>query len=139
MPIQTRSTHTVRVVTVATAIAAALLVWLIAGPVAGVEVAVRSGQGTQDIGAVHVVVVTAFAGLAGWALLATLERRAGDPIGVWTVVAVVVLLLSLVGPLGASTVGAALTLVALHLVTGVVLFVGFRRSAVSLPTGTTPH
>lgn len=131
MPVQTRSKRTRRALTVAATAAAALLVWLIAVPVAGVELIARSGGGTQEVGGAQVAMVTVIVGLAGWALLEVLERRVANPARRWTAIALIVLALSLAGPLGTSTVGAALTLVALHLVTAAVLIVGLRRSAVA--------
>lgn len=129
MPAHTRNKSAARALTVAGAAVAALLVWSIAVPVAGVELLARSGSGTQEVGGGQVLVVTGIVGLAGWALLEVLERRAQNPIRTWTIAALTVLALSLVGPLGASTSGAALSLLALHLVTAAVLIIGLRRSA----------
>ncbi|MET7335830.1 DUF6069 family protein [Nonomuraea sp. NPDC005650] len=108
--------------------AAALAVWALAVPLAGTILTVRMGAGTQTVGPVSVVVASLVAGLAGWALLAALERWAPRPGRVWTITALVVLALSLTGPLG-SAVGAAATLVLvlLHLVVGAVLVPGLAR------------
>ncbi|MFI6743052.1 DUF6069 family protein [Nonomuraea sp. NPDC050451] len=108
--------------------AAALAVWALAVPLAGTALTVRTGGGTQTVGPVSVVVASLVAGLAGWALLAVLERRAARPGRSWTITALVVLVLSLSGPLG-SAVGAAATLVLilLHLVVGAVLVAGLAR------------
>ncbi|MEU8316055.1 DUF6069 family protein [Micromonospora sp. NPDC048887] len=118
-----------RLLTVLAATAAALLGWVVAVPVAGVELIARSGSTDQRVTPVAVVVSTLLAGLAGWALLAVLERLTGRARSAWTVVAVLVLLVSLLGPLGGGVGGAAkLTLVALHLVVGAVLITGLRRT-----------
>lgn len=116
--------------TVIGAPAAALAVWALAVPVAGTALTVRMGDGTQSVGPVPVVVASLLAGLAGWALLAVLERFASRPGRIWTIVALVVLALSLLGPVG-SGVGtvATLVLVLLHLVVGAVLVPGLARSA----------
>jgi Family of unknown function (DUF6069) len=71
--------------------AAALAVWALSVPVAGRALTVRMGGGTQSVGPVSVVAVSLLAGLAGWALLAVLERFASRPDRIWTIVALVVL------------------------------------------------
>ncbi|QLQ36004.2 DUF6069 family protein [Micromonospora robiginosa] len=121
-----------RLLTVLAAIAATLLGWAVAVPLAGVELTARSGGGgEQRVTPVAVAVSTLLAGLAGWALLAVLERFTGRAGTVWTVVAVVVALLSLLGPLtGGVGRAATVTLVALHLLAGAVLVPGLRRTAV---------
>ncbi|MGV9384094.1 DUF6069 family protein [Nonomuraea sp. NPDC003707] len=114
--------------TVIGAPAAALAVWALAVPLSGAALTVRAGGGTQTVGPVSVIVASLVAGLAGWALLAVLERRAARPGRVWTITALVVLVLSLFGPLG-SAVGLATTLVLmlLHLVVGAVIVAGLAR------------
>lgn len=108
--------------------AVALAVWALAVPLAGVTLTVRQGDGTQTIGPLLVAVVTLLAGLAGWALLAVLERWTARPARTWRIVALVVLAVSLLGPLGGA-VGAAATLVLLllHVAVGAVLVVGLVR------------
>ncbi len=64
----------------------------------------------QEIGIVSVIAVTALAGLAAWGLLALLERVTANGKTIWTAIAVVVFLLSLVGPLG-NGVGTSSTIV----------------------------
>ncbi|MEU7714777.1 DUF6069 family protein [Micromonospora chalcea] len=120
----------VRLLTVLAATVATLLGWVIAVPLAGVELSARTGSDVQRVTPVAVAVSTLFAGLAGWALLALLERLTARARPVWTVVATLVLLVSLLGPLGGG-VGrpATLTLVAFHLVAGTVLITGLRRAA----------
>ncbi|MFD8559583.1 DUF6069 family protein [Streptosporangium canum] len=114
--------------TVVGAPAAALAVWALAVPVAGTTLTVRMGAGTQPVGPGSVLVVSLLVGLAGWALLAVLERFASRPGRIWTIVALAVLVLSLFGPLG-SAVGIAtmLVLVLMHLVVGTVLVLGLAR------------
>ncbi|MGI5493677.1 DUF6069 family protein [Microtetraspora malaysiensis] len=107
---------------------AALAVWALAVPVAGTALTVRMGDGTQLVGPVLVAVTSLLVGLAGWGLLAVLERFASQPGRIWTIVALVVLALSLFGPVG-SAVGTAamLVLLLLHLVVGAVLVLGLAR------------
>ncbi|MFG1616065.1 DUF6069 family protein [Nonomuraea wenchangensis] len=117
-----------RILTVAGASAAALAVWVLAVPVAGITLTVRMGAGTQLVGPGLVLVASLLAGLAGWALLAVLERLASRPGRNWTVVALVVLVLSLLGPVGGAAGAAALLVLALmHLVVGAVLVLGLAR------------
>lgn len=119
-----------RLLTVLAATVATLLGWTVAVPLAGVELAARSGGVEQRVSPVAVAVSTLLAGLAGWALLALLERFTGRARTVWTVVAVLVLLLSLLGPVSGGAGGAATpTLVVLHLLAGAVLVPGLRRTA----------
>ncbi|GAA3587651.1 hypothetical protein GCM10022419_082400 [Nonomuraea rosea] len=114
--------------TVVGAPAAALAVWALAVPIAGNTLTVRMGAGTQPVEPGSVLVVSLLVGLAGWALLAILERFASRPGRIWTIVALAVLVLSLLGPLG-SAVGIATTLVLvlMHLAVGTVLVLGLAR------------
>ncbi|TDD19183.1 DUF6069 family protein [Nonomuraea diastatica] len=117
-----------RPLTVIGASAAALACWVLAVPVAGIALTVRTGGGTQQVGPAAVVVASLLAGLAGWALLAALERFASRAGRFWTIVALVVLALSLLGPLGsAADATARLVLVLLHLIVGAVLIPGLAR------------
>lgn len=119
-----------RALAVLAATAATLAVWVAAVPVAGMDLVARNGGTEQSVTAVAVAVSTLLAGLAGWALLALLERFTARARAVWTGVAGVALLLSLLGPVsqGAGT-AAILTLVALHLVAAAVLVPLLRRTA----------
>ncbi|MEU4441489.1 DUF6069 family protein [Micromonospora chalcea] len=120
----------VRLLTVLAATVATLLGWVVAVPLAGVELTARTGSDVQRVTPVAVAVSTLLAGLSGWALLALLERLTARARTVWTVVAGLVLLVSLLGPLGGGVGRAAtLTLVAFHLVAGTVLITGLRRGA----------
>ncbi|MET8091092.1 DUF6069 family protein [Micromonospora sp. NPDC005220] len=95
---------------------------------AGVDLAVRSGSSTRQITVAAVIVATAVAALAGWALLAVLERRTDRSRVWWTSIAVAVLLLSLVvGPPSGVGGGAKATLALMHLSVGVILIVGLPR------------
>jgi Family of unknown function (DUF6069) len=127
-----RTPRQTRVLAVLGAAAATLTVWAAAGPLAGIDLTVRMGpdQPVQQVGPVAVVLASAAAGLAGWALLALLERltprRARTA---WTVVAAVALLLSLTGPLAATTAGAGTALAGMHLAAAAVLVPVLSRSA----------
>ena len=119
-----------RALVVATAVGAALGVWVLAVPLLGGEVQVRSGSGEQAIGPGAVVVASLVAGGMGWALLALLEKKTDRARSLWTAVAAAVLALSLTGPLtSATTAGAAATLAALHVTAAAVLIPGLRRTS----------
>lgn len=98
----------------------ALLVWLAADPLAGIDLAVRRGAGAvQNLGPVDVIIAALAAGLAAWGLRAVLDRVSDRGRTVWTAVAVTVLLVSLVGPLtGATTLAATIVLECMHIAVG---------------------
>lgn len=116
-----------RALVVAGACAAALAGWFLAGPLLGIDLAARSAPGaatTQEITAASVILSSILAGLAGWALLALLERLTTRGVMVWRWLAGVVTLLSLFGPLTlAQGTGATVVLPLLHLAVAGVLLV----------------
>lgn len=107
---------------VAAAAGAAVLAWAVAVPLAGVELGVGTGDAARTIGVGAVVVAATVAGLLGWALLAILVRWVPRPEMVWRAAAVVVLLLSLGGPvaMGLGTASVVVLLI-LHAVVAAVL------------------
>ena len=113
-----------------TALALALAIWVLAVPVAGVDL--TAGSPPQTIGAAAVVATTVVATLGAWGVRALLRRR--TPVA-WWLTCGLVLLVSLLGPLGATSPAAVGTLVALHLTVGTVLAVGLdpRRARVPAP------
>jgi len=113
-----------------TAVALALLVWVLAVPVAGVELA--AGTPAQAIGVVSVVISTLVVTLAAWGVRTLLRRR--TPVA-WWLICGVVLAVSLLGPLGGTSPAAVGTLVALHLVVGATVAIGLdpRRARVRTP------
>jgi hypothetical protein len=122
-----------RATAVAAAVLAATAVWLLAVPLLGTELRVtQPGRPPQQVGLPVVVATALAASVAGWGLLAVLERLTRRARTVWTIAAVVVLALSLIAPLSATTTPAArAVLVLLHLAVGAVLVPGLRRSAAS--------
>lgn len=114
-----------RVLAAGTAAAAALVGWVVAGPIAGVDLAVRIGSAAtapQHIGLASVLVVSLLAAMAAWGMLAVLERRTKHGRRIWTVLALVLLVFSLSGPLtGGITVAAKVALALLHLTVAAVL------------------
>ena len=114
-------------VVVGTALAA-FAVWALEDPIAGVDLAVRSGGSVQHVGAGAVIGAAVLAGLIGWALLARLERRAKRPHRTWAIIASIVFVISLAGPAGGVDTAAKLGLAALHV--GVAAAVGLGLPAV---------
>lgn len=116
-----------RLITVITATAAAFAAWLVSGPIAGIGLAVRSGDTSHHVGPAAVIIVSALAGLVAWALAAGLERSVSRPLLVWTVIALIALALSTAGPLslgiGGATHGALLTM---HYLVGGAVIGGMR-------------
>ncbi|MET8305413.1 MULTISPECIES: DUF6069 family protein [unclassified Micromonospora] len=118
--------RTGRAITVAAGAAGALLLWAVNDPWAGIDLAVRQGDATQHIGPAAVVVAALIAGLAAWGLLALLERTVGRaPARTFRIIALIVLVLSLAGPLG-SGIGTSsrLVLLGMHLTVGAALIIG---------------
>ena len=123
-----------RLLTVSIAVAAAVVVWGIA-ELAGLHLR-QPGFGsraTTPLNAGFVIGVSAIASLAGWALLAALERATARARGIWTTVAAVFLLLSLSGPFSGHGVsmGNRLTLGFIHLLVGAIVITGLPRAAES--------
>jgi hypothetical protein len=96
---------------------------------AGVQLTVRTGDTIQHVGAVAVAVMSVVTALAGWGLLALLERVAARGRLIWTIVASAVFVVSLLGSAGGTGTSAKLGLAALHATVAAVLIVGLRRTA----------
>ncbi len=108
---------------------AALAVWAIADPLAGVDLRVRTGTTVQEVGPVAVAVVAVLASAAGLALLALLERLMRHGRTAWLITACVVAVLSLLGPAGGVTAGAKAALACMHIAVAVVLIGVVARTA----------
>ncbi|GIL26071.1 DUF6069 family protein [Actinocatenispora comari] len=116
-----------RALTVAAAVATAVLGWALLAPVAGLDLTVTVGTGQQRLGVVAVIAATLVTGLVGWGLRALLDRLTGRARTVWTVIATIVLALSLLGPVGSAVGGGTVAaLIGLHLLVGLVLLLGLR-------------
>ncbi|SDY90305.1 hypothetical protein SAMN05444365_10474 [Micromonospora pattaloongensis] len=122
-----------RAIVVLAGVVAATLVWVIAVPVLGADVSVPKQYGSDektDLTVGAVIFAALFAGLAGWALLAVLEtfakRRAAL---IWTIIAVVVFLVTLPWQMPGFS-GANITVLALlHTTVAAVLIAGLPRAA----------
>lgn len=103
-------------VAVPTATAVSLAVWGIS-QLGGVDLVVRTGDGSQTVGWVSVLLASAVATAIGTVMVQLLRRRLrhGRAVGFW--VATVVFLLSLLlGPAAATTASAAFVLGTMHAV-----------------------
>jgi Family of unknown function (DUF6069) len=120
-----------RLLTIGLAALAGLTAWFLLAEAAGIDLAARTGPtSTTHVGAGGVAIVAALAGLAAWGLLALLERVSGKRARrIWTVIAVAVLAVSLLGPLGGIGAPAVAGLLCLHLVVGLVLIADLPRSS----------
>ncbi|EST37946.1 hypothetical protein N566_10140 [Streptomycetaceae bacterium MP113-05] len=119
-----------RIITVIVATLVTAAVWFVARVGFDVEVIAKTGASETKVQLPSVIIATVVSGLLGWGLLELLERKASSPRTVWTIVAVVVLVLSVFGgPLGGLTTGAKVTLGLLHLAAGLVLIPGLARTA----------
>jgi hypothetical protein len=129
----TRRRMGIRMMVIGSAVAAALGVWVLAELIVGIDLRapVPGGAGqTHDVTAITVVFPSLAAALAGWSLLAVLERLTSRARAIWTAVAVVVLLLSLGGPLSAAGIGGAnkMWLAAMHVAVAGVLIPWLPRT-----------
>ncbi len=128
LPVRQDTTR-VRVRTVLATVGAAFLAWVVAGPLLGVDISVGlCSAAARKIGPFSVVMASAVAAVAGWILLAVLERLTSRARSAWTVTALAVFAVSLVGPAGAVSAASGITLALLHLVVTVALILGMRRS-----------
>jgi hypothetical protein len=119
-----------RALTILVAFAVTLLTWALCTAVLGVDLVVDQG-GPQPVPLGSVAVAPIVSGLAGWGLLALLERLfGGRGLRAWQLIAIVVGALSLISPvtmgLSAATVG---WLLAFHVLVGAILIIGFSVSS----------
>ncbi len=105
-----------RLLAVAGATGAALALWTVVKLAFGLDLrgpAFGASTESSDVGPAQVVIVGLLASLAGWGLLAVLERFTSRVRHLWALVALVVLIGSLGGPLsgtGATTGASVLRL-----------------------------
>ena len=103
----------------------AVLAWA-AAKAAGIELVVKSGSGTREVALGSVIVAPLLVGALAVGLLRLLERRTSKALRIWTIVAMTIWALSVLGPLSATTVGAGLVLASMHLLVGGVVVAGLR-------------
>ncbi len=110
--------------------AVAALVWLTV-LAAGVDLTVRSGSGSREVGLPSAVVTAVVVAAAAAGLLHVLDRSTRRPGRWWTVVALAVGGLSFGGPLSATSASAGAALATLHLLVGTVIVGGLRPRRVA--------
>lgn len=122
-----RRLHRLQAVVLATL--AALAAWTLSTLVLGIEL--EAGWPPRGVNVGSVAVVSAGAAAAGWAFLAVLERFIVRARTTWTVVAVVVAVLSLSGPLTAPAITdeGRIVLAAIHVLVGAVVITMLRRTS----------
>jgi hypothetical protein len=121
----TTARRTGRALTVAAGTGSALLLWAVNGPWAGIDLTVRQGDTTTHVGPAAVVVAALVSGLAAWGLLTLLERTVRRPALTYRIIASVVLLVSLAGPLGGGVdTSSKLALLGMHTTVGAALIIG---------------
>lgn len=121
-----------RLVVVLATMAAAALVWVIVEAGVGYDLwapAMGDSPG-MDLGAGAVLISSGAAGLAAWGSLAALERWSPRPRMIWTILATVVFLISLGGPLSGEGIDTAnrAALAALHAVVAMGLIPGLAAT-----------
>ena len=111
----------------AAAVACALVLWATLVPLGGLELAADMGGSVKQIGVLDIALTAFGAGLVGLLALRVLERFTGRAVTIWTVTALVVLVLSYGGALMAVSTAAMWALIGLHSVVGaVIIAVGVR-------------
>ncbi len=129
--VRTASAHVRRnrILGVAGATLAAVAVWAIEVPLLGIRLETQFGNAApQGVGIAAVVVSSLAGSLAGWGLLALLERRFARARAIWTGIAIAVLLASFSLPLSAgTTTSTKVALAMMHLAVAAVLIPTLRR------------
>lgn len=105
-----------------------LAVWLL-GHLAGADYWITDSQGSVRIDALVTTQVTVVLGLVGWGVLALLERLTRYGTTIWTVLAAVVVVASMIPiVLVEATTATRVALAAVHLAVGAVLVPAFVRA-----------
>ena len=108
----------------AAAVACALVLWATLVPLGGLELAADMGGSVKQIGVLDIALTAFGAGLVGLLALRVLERFTGRAVTIWTVTALVVLVLSYGGALMAVSTAAMWALIGLHSVVAAVIIAG---------------
>ncbi|MDD7964855.1 DUF6069 family protein [Actinomycetospora lemnae] len=122
-PVRARATarRRRRTLGVVATLVVALAVWLV-GRLAGADYWIADSQGTVRIDALVTTQVTVVLGLAGWAVLALLERLTRYGTAIWTVLATVIVAASMIPVfLVEATTATRVALVAVHLAVGALI------------------
>jgi Family of unknown function (DUF6069) len=111
-----------RISTVVLAPAAALIGWALT-QLAGIDLVVSAGD--DSIGPADVFAAALVGALAGWLVVLVLEKHGRYPRARWSFVGSTALSVSIVGPVWLADGASSVALIALHVVTAVVVIVGF--------------
>jgi hypothetical protein len=106
------------------AILTGLAVWGVARLI-GVELDLKDGAPSDQVGAIDVLVTTFLVSLAAWAVHAALVSR--HLAWHWPLVGSTVLSISIIAPVWLADGDAAVALIAMHFAVGFVLITGFGR------------
>ncbi|TWP33947.1 DUF6069 family protein [Leekyejoonella antrihumi] len=118
-----------RAAVVVAAVVCAVTGWAVLHLLLRVDLLVKTGSSPASVGWVGVVLTAQLAACAGWASMGLIERRRCHSRRPWTALALAVLTVSLLGPLEAASVAAGVGLLCLHLVVGLTIILGLRRTA----------
>lgn len=130
-----------RSLTVAAAVLAAVVLWLVAVPGLGLDLVVGAGAQAQQVTLVSVIAAPLLAGAVAWVLLAVLERRTVKAVKIWRITGWTFLAVSLLGPLGMGAAAGTLTvLLLMHGSVGTILMLGLplRRTGAPAYSGGNP-
>jgi hypothetical protein len=116
---------------VAAAAVVALAIWAVVR-LLGVDLTVRIGQDSSEVGAVDVLVTTVLAGLAAWGVHRVLARRARTARW-WPFVGSTAIAVSMIGPSYLADGAAAVALISMHVAVGAVLVWGFTLEGADRP------
>ncbi|MFT4226250.1 DUF6069 family protein [Micropruina sp.] len=124
---RTRAPWSTELVGAGAAVVCALVLWTTLVPLGGVDLSADMGGSVKQIGALDVGLTALGAGLIGLLALRVLERFTPKARTIWTITALVVLVLSYAGAVMATNTAAMWSLIGLHsLVAAVVIAVGVR-------------
>lgn len=108
---------------VAVAAVAALVIWAVVR-LLGVDLTVRIGQDSSQVGAIDVLVETLLASLAAWGVHRVLARTARTARW-WPFVGSTAIAVSMIGPTYFADGVNGVALISMHLVVGAILIKGF--------------
>ena len=113
--------------TVAT-VTCAVIAWYFVAHAAHVDLSVETGGQVRDIGLGDVIAASLVSAGAGFGSLRGFERITGNAVRIWSALATVIALVSLLGTTGATNRTATLALISLHTVVASVLISSALRS-----------
>jgi Family of unknown function (DUF6069) len=113
---------------VAAAVVCAMVTWFFTVHLADLDLAVHRGGEVQQIGATSIVVTAGASALLGILALRLLERLTSAALTIWTTLAAVVTLVSLLGPFSATSGAAIGVLASLHTVVAAVVIAAAQSS-----------